>query len=268
MIEAMVLDDVVPHITDHVFIKCTPDWRVWESQISGHELIYIIKGKARYTINGIEYEIESGDLLYLNEGDIVEAVTYPQNLMRCFTVNFTPRRLAPKKAADAEESIFPILNHIGLRRDVVSLFRELTASWTERQQGYILKTRALLMLILHRLSELIARDADSTPADYRINRITRYISAHYAEKLTVKVLARQVNLDENYCGHLFKREMGMTIHQYITKVRVHNAENILQNGGCKIHEAAELCGFSDTFHFYKSFKTLRGYPPSRCIPRK
>jgi AraC-like DNA-binding protein len=148
------------------------------------------------------------------------------------------------------------------------MFRELTVSWNERQPGYILKTRALLMLIIHRLSELIIHDVDSAPGDYRVNRVTRYIGAHYAEKITVKGLARQVNLDEDYFGHLFKRETGMTVHQYMTKVRVQNAENLLQTGGYKIHEVAELCGFSDIFHFYKSFKTLRGFPPSRCIPRK
>ena len=264
----MISDDLVPHIIVHAFRKCNPDWRIWETQINGHELTYIIKGKARYTINGVEYELKGGDLLYLSDGDIMEAVTYPQNLMRCFTVNFTPRYLGKKTAPSEGGALFTMLNHIGLRQDVTGMFRELTASWNERQQGYILKTRALLMLILHRLAELIERDEDSAPGDYRINRITRHISAHYAEKLTVKAMARQVNLDEDYLGHLFKREMGMTIHQYITRVRVQNAENLLLGGGCKVHQAAELCGFSDTFHFYKSFKTLRGFPPSRCIPRK
>jgi YesN/AraC family two-component response regulator len=159
-----------------------------------------------------------------------------------------------------------MLNRIGLRQDIITMFRELTVSWNERQQGYVFKTRALLMLILHRLSELIVYDVDSAPGDYRINRIIRYISTHYAEKLTVKALARHVNLDDDYCGHLFKRETGMTVHQYMTRVRVHNAENLLQSGGYKIHEVAELCGFSDVFHFYKLFKALRGFPPSRCIP--
>jgi AraC-like DNA-binding protein len=173
-----------------------------------------------------------------------------------------------KKAAPLADNLFPVVSRIGLRQDVINLFRELTVSWNERQRGYMLKTRALFMLILHRLREIIVHDVDSARGDYRINRITRYIGAHYTEKLTVKALARQVNLDEVYFGHLFKTETGMTVHQYMTRVRVHNAENLLQSGGYKIHEAAELCGFSDIFHFYKAFKALRGFPPSRCIPRR
>jgi quercetin dioxygenase-like cupin family protein len=97
----MVLDDLVPHITDHVFRKAGPDWRIWESQAADHELVYIIKGKARYTINGVKHELEGGDLLYLTEGDIHEAVTYPHNLMQCFAVSFT-RKLStsPKTRSD------------------------------------------------------------------------------------------------------------------------------------------------------------------------
>jgi len=266
----MGFDDLLPQINSHVFSKCGSDWRIWENQISGHELTYIIKGKARYTVNGAGHELESGDLLYLTEGDIVGAVTYQHSLMQCFTINFTPRYLSPKKtgATGGGENLFPMVNHIGLRQDLINMFRELTVSWNERQQGYIIKTRALFMLILHRLSEIIVHDVDSSPGDYRINRVTRYIAAHYTEKLTVKALAKQVNLDDDYFGHLFKRETGMTVHQYMTKVRVHNAENLLLSGGYKVQEVGELCGFSDAFHFYKSFKALRGFPPSRCVPRK
>ena len=124
------------------------------------------------------------------------------------------------------------------------------------------------MLILHRLMEIILYDVDSKPGDYRVNKITRYISIHYSEKLTVKELARQTGLDVDYFGRLFKQETGMTVHQYIAKIRVRNAENMLQSGNYKVQEVAEHCGFSDTYHFYKLFKALRGFPPSRCITSK
>jgi AraC-like DNA-binding protein len=42
---------------------------------------------------------------------------------------------------------------------------------------------------------------------------------------------------------------------------------MLQSGGCSVHQAAEQCGFSDVMHFYKSFRSIRGFPPSRCKPK-
>ena len=256
------IDDIIPDIAYYVSRKCNPDWRLWGDRVNDHDITYIMKGNARYTVNGVVHELKPGDLLYLTEGDIKEAITYPHNLMQCFAINFTLRQKSSNKP------LFPIVNHIGLRQDIIDLFRELTISWTEQQDGYIIKTRALFMLILHRLMEIILYDVDSKPGDYRVNKITRHIAMHYSEKLTVKDLAQQVGLDIDYFGRLFKRETGLTVHQYIAKIRVRNAENMLQSGNCKVQEAAEHCGFSDTFHFYKLFRTLRGFPPSRCIPKK
>jgi YesN/AraC family two-component response regulator len=260
-----VWDDFVPHISYHIFRKCTPDWRIWQTQVDDYDLTYVIKGGASFIVNGVTHELQGGDLLFLTEGDMKEAVTYTQNLMQYFAVNFTAK--FQKTKITEGDTIFPMLSHIGLRQDIIDMFRELTMCWTEQQNGYVMKARALLMLIIHRLSEIIVYDVDAEPGDYRVSKVTRYIALHYAEKLTVKNLARQVRLDMDYFGQLFKRETGMTVHQYINKVRIRNAENMLKSGNYKVQEAAEHCGFSDVFHFYKSFKALRGFPPSRCIPK-
>jgi AraC-like DNA-binding protein len=227
------------------------------------DITYIVEGRARYTIDGAASELGPGDLLCLTEGVEKEAHTYPDKLMHCFSINF-------KAKFPSDQAVFPpvpAITHIGLRQDIISLFRELTVSWTEQQRGYIMKTRALLMLIIHRLAEIIFYNVDSAEGDYRINRIVRFISAHYAEKLTVQGLAEQSRLGTAYFGRLFKQKTGLTVHQYLTQIRVRNAENLLQSGAYKVHEAAVNCGFSDTFHFYKSFKALRGFPPSCCIPQ-
>jgi len=269
------LDDFVPHITSYAFSKCSLGWRIWERQADDYELTYIIKGKARYTVNNVPHELESGDLLCLTEGDIVEAVTYPQNLMHAYTVSFTPRYIAgprylvgKKISAHGEGELFPMVSRVGIRRDVIGMFRELTLVWNEQPRAYMMKSSALLMLILHRLLEIVNDDADSIHGDNRINRVMRHISAHYGEKITVKALARQVDMNEAYLGWLFKRETGMTIHQYMAKVRIENAEKMLQSGGYKVEKVAELCGYSDYFHFFKLFKAQRGFPPSLCLPRK
>jgi len=263
----MILDDFIPKINEHVLQKCTPGWRICPQVITNFDLTYIVKGNARFMINGHNYELESGDLLFLCPGDSKEAITYSKNLVQCFTTNFTSKN-QPSKKAESAGVFFPMINHIGLRQDIINLFRELTIVWTKHQNGFIVKTRALLMLILHRLSEIIMSEEDAPAFDYRVSKTINYIAAHYSEKLTVKDLARQVHLDPDYFGQLFKRETGYSVHQCITLTRVRNAENTLQTGAYKIHEVAELCGFSDSFHFYKCFKAMRGFPPSRCLPKE
>jgi AraC-like DNA-binding protein len=260
-----IFDDFVPEITHHIFRKCSPDWFVPLNTVNDFNLIYVIKGNAVYKINGTIHEIKPGCLICLREGDLVEANVNSQSLMQHFDVSF--RQKYQNARISAGGVLFPPVSNIGLRQDIIALFRELTVSWNEKHKGYSMKCQALLMLILNRLSEIIVYDVDSASGDYRINRIIRYISLHYAEKLTVEKLAARIRLDSDYFGQIFKKQTGKTIHQYINQIRIQNAELLLQSGRYKVHEAAENCGFSDIFHFYKKFRSLRGFAPSRCIPR-
>jgi len=261
-VKETINDDFVPKIFYNVFRKCGPDWQLRPHFVDRYDITYIIGGNARYIIDEKIYELSPGDLVCLTDGAKKEAVTYPENLMHCFSVNFTSLYPASKSTLPP----FPVVSHIGIRQDLIDLFREMTISWSNQQEGYIIKTRALLMLILHRFCEIIMYKIDNMTGDYRINKTISYIAIHFSDKLTVKELAEQVHLDEVYFGRLFKQQTGMTLHKYILQIRVRNAENMLQSGDCKVHEAAEYCGFSDVVHFYKSFKALRGFPPSRCIP--
>jgi YesN/AraC family two-component response regulator len=262
----MILDDFIPKINTHFLHKCTPGWHIWPQIITDFDLTYVIKGNARFTVNGQSHEVESGDILFLCPGDSKEASTYSKNLVQCFTTNFSSK-YQPVKKADHAGIFFPTLNHIGLRQDLINLFRELTIVWAKQESGYIVKTRALFMLILQRLSEIILTEEETPAFDFRVTKVMNYIALHYSEKLTVKDLAQQVHLDPDYFGQLFKRETGFSIHQCITNIRLRNAENNLLTGAYKVHEVADLCGFSDSFHFYKCFKSTRGFPPSRCLPK-
>ena len=259
-----IFEDFIPRIFYHVFRRCNPGWRVHPHFVEGYEITYLVEGSACYTINGISHELLPGDMLWLAEGDEKKAITYPNNLMHCFSVNFVS--LFPQLKSTFPP--FPTVNHVGLRKDIIDLFREMTFCWSKQQKGYILKTRALLMLIINRFMEIVMYNIDSSTGDHRINKATQTITMHYSDKLTVRELANKANLDEAYFGQLFKKETGMTVRQYIAQIRIRNAENMLQRGDFKVHEVAEHCGFSDVMHFYKQFRTLRGFPPSKLLPKK
>jgi len=259
-----VNDDFVPKIFYNVFRKCNPDWRLRPHFVDRYDITYIVKGNARYKINGKAYELGPGDLIFLTDGAEKEAVTYPKSLMHCFNVNFDT--LYP--SAKSQPPSFPTVSKIGLKPDLINLFKEMTISWSNQQEGYVIRTRGLFLLILHRLCEILMYKLDNITSDYRIDKAARHITMHYSDNLTVKSLADLVHLDKVYFGQLFKEQTGKTVHRYIMQMRVQNAENMLQSGSYKINEAAEQCGFSDVIHFYKSFKLIRGFPPSRCKPRK
>jgi YesN/AraC family two-component response regulator len=184
--------------------------------------------------------------------------------MHCFSVNF---KLHDSKGRSVQLP-FPVVQHIGVKEDIIHLLHELSNAWLEKQPGDVLKIRGLFLLILHRFFELIVYNKDSTAMDFRVAKITRYLASHYAEKISVGKMAGMVALNAHYFGALFKQETGLSLNRFLIRTRVRKAENLLTSGEFKVGDAAEVCGFTDVTHFYKQFKEIMGYAPSTCIPKK
>lgn len=254
-------DSIVPDIGYLIYRKCTPSWEIIKNEISFIDLTYVIEGKGVYIINGKSYEVKRGDLLCIPRGSIRQAHCVVDDLMNLYSANFTLYGMDGGLA----ELPLPLLNHIGIKSDLVGLFRELSNAWVRKEAGYRIKTRGLLLVIIHRLYELILLKQDRTSIDYRVKKAINYISENYASSITVKDIAQMVGLNTVYFGALFKNESGMLLNQYLTLTRINHAENMLQNGECNVSEAAERSGYKDLSHFRKQFKLVKGYSPSQCL---
>jgi AraC-like DNA-binding protein len=185
--------------------------------------------------------------------------------MSCFAAEFSLHSAAGAKSPCLP---FPLINHIGIQNDVIHLFHELVYVWTDCRPLFSVKARGLLILILHRLMELIVTETPVSLHDTRIEKAVSYIVRHYGEKISVKEMAGMAGLNPVYFGALFRRETGMTLNRYLIKTRVKNAENMLRSGNHGVGETARRCGYSDIWHFYKQFRELCGIAPSECIPKK
>ncbi len=66
----------------------------------------------------------------------------------------------------------------------------------------------------------------------------------------------------HFC-HVFKRQMGMSFKQYLMLIRVNIAEGLLRETEDSIGNIAEQVGFPDINYFSRTFKKIRGLPPSK-----
>lgn len=90
-----------------------------------------------------------------------------------------------------------------------------------------------------------------------------FIRSNYREKFGVEDVARVVFLSPNYLGYLFKQELGCTVLDYATRVRIEHAKTLLANRGLSISEVADSVGFSDVSYFSKVFKKMEGVSPGQ-----
>ena len=90
-----------------------------------------------------------------------------------------------------------------------------------------------------------------------------YIAAHYAdEDISIAVIAEHLRVSEGHLSHVFKKQTGMTVTNYLTKTRIDAAMRMLTRDHVKVYEAAAAVGYKDVTYFSATFKKLTGLSPS------
>ena len=94
-------------------------------------------------------------------------------------------------------------------------------------------------------------------------KTTNYIKRNCAEKLSLDSLAKEVYLSKSYLSSVFKKETGMSLTAYITKVRVEKSKKLLLGDNASLANISSQCGFKDQSYFTKVFKKETGISPKR-----
>ncbi len=90
----------------------------------------------------------------------------------------------------------------------------------------------------------------------------QYINSHYFEEINLETLAGKIFVSPYYLSHLFRAEMGVTFSDYLNKIRISRAKELLMEGR-SVEDVAERTGFNDGNYFIKIFKKYVGLTPSK-----
>ena len=96
--------------------------------------------------------------------------------------------------------------------------------------------------------------------DY-IAKVKEYVAANYMHDISFAKAAQSVHLSRTHLSALFKKEVGCTFPQYLTRTRVNKAKAIMRQPHISLVEVATLSGYSDYAHFSKAFKRQTGLTP-------
>lgn len=88
-----------------------------------------------------------------------------------------------------------------------------------------------------------------------------YIEDHYTESLTLDVLAQYVHMNSSYFSSYFKKQTGENFKEYLNKVRLGHALELLLSTDMKSYEIAGEVGFSDSRYFSELFQKAYGKTP-------
>lgn len=111
--------------------------------------------------------------------------------------------------------------------------------------------------ILFRLSECMHGRKRSQPSRL-VQDVQHYIAQRLDENITLKGAAQHFAFSPNYLGYMFKNEVGSSFNEYVTKLRMEKAKNLLQDPSKKVYEVASAIGYKDLTYFSKQFKEFTG----------
>lgn len=95
-----------------------------------------------------------------------------------------------------------------------------------------------------------------------IQRARRFINEHHSEDINLEQVAKAVNTSTFYFCKIFKRATGLTFTEYLTRVRIEKAKEMLLNPHVRISEAAFAVGFQSLSQFNRAFKKVVGKSPT------
>ena len=92
------------------------------------------------------------------------------------------------------------------------------------------------------------------------SNLAEYIEEHLEEELSLEKLAEEFYVSKYHIAHVFKENVGLSIHQYITKKRLSLCQEAIRSD-TNITEVYQAYGFGDYSSFYRAFKKEYGISP-------
>ena len=95
-----------------------------------------------------------------------------------------------------------------------------------------------------------------------IAEVKRILNKSYWEDISINALAEQVYISPSYLCLLFKQETGSTIKEYLTKIRIEKAADLLDQTDRKVIDICYDVGYRDTKYFSRLFRKQIGTSPA------
>lgn len=103
--------------------------------------------------------------------------------------------------------------------------------------------------------------------NHYVQRVLEAIRHRYRERISIAKLSQEMNVSERYLEQKFKEETSHSFVDFLNRYRVMRALELIQKGGYRIAEIAEMVGFTQYKQFHKAFARYIGMPPTSFMEK-
>ncbi|MBR4995313.1 MAG: AraC family transcriptional regulator [Alistipes sp.] len=226
-----------------------------------YQLLYIVKGKGRYSNSSGDFDVAKGTLVLLRPG---VWHSYKPSKSEGWTEYFIG--FSGPMADKAVESMFADgeqLFDVGLNQELVDLYqRAIEVAAADRPASQQLLC-GIVMHLLGNVNYIMRNNAMSADRmDQIIEQAKAIMQDKAAQSLDLNALADQLNISYSWFRKIFRDYTGYPPAKYFMLVKLRRAQYLLVNTQESIKEIAFSLGFKSTEHFFTTFRRATGYTPS------
>ena len=119
----------------------------------------------------------------------------------------------------------------------------------------------LFLDLLIRSSDSRRKSREGKAKDFHIQEAVSFMERNYQRDLSMEEVADLCKLDRSYFGRLFKKTMGCPPQEFLIRLRLSRAAELLKVSDSPIGEIAARCGYPNQLHFSRAFKMRYGVSP-------
>lgn len=94
-----------------------------------------------------------------------------------------------------------------------------------------------------------------------VKEACKYVTLHLNRRVGLDEVAEFLHLNASYFSRLFKKETGETFIEYVTRMKMERAKEMLDQTACTVGEICEQLGYDNQSYFIKTFKAHSGVTP-------
>ncbi|MCG7406499.1 AraC family transcriptional regulator [Paenibacillus sp. ACRRX] len=230
--------------------------------------LYAVRGSAELELDGIKHQVNRFHIMHGGKGCRVDI--YPIGESFDYYIIYY-KALIPLPMRNDIAVLMDRNNPFQLQygfapqypASLLSKVKEMHQAWEDQGSLERFHVKSLFYQFVYELVWQLQNNQIPTIKADVVAQACHYLQQHYAETITLELLAELLDCSPRHLSRLFKRDVGTSPIDYVIQIRMNKAKELLLMTDANLQEIAESVGYPESYYFAKMFKKYVGTAPIR-----